>query len=51
MLNSTTCDRLYVKKLSKILVHKVDGLVQYIAHMVHNVVGHFVCETVIVTPD
>ena len=42
-------ERLEVKKLSKQLVHKVDGLVQYIAHMVHNVVRHFVCETVIAT--
>ena len=45
-------ERLEVKKSSKVLVHKVNGLVQYIAHMVHYTHGayvHFVCETVIAT--
>ena len=36
-----------VKELCKLLMHTVDGLVQYIARMVPNVVNHFVCEMVI----
>ena len=32
-----------------IKLHKVDGLVQHIAHMMQNVVRHYVCETVIAT--
>ena len=42
-------ERLEVKKSSNLLVYEVDGLVQYITHMMHNVVRHFVCETVIAT--
>ena len=43
--------RLEVEKLYKLLVHKVDGLVQHIAHIMHNVVKHYVSETVIATSD
>ena len=42
-------ERLEVKKFGKPLVHTFDGLMQYLAHMVHNVVRQFVCETVIAT--
>ena len=42
-------ERLEVKKLSKLLVHKVDGVVQYFAHMVHKKARHFVCEAGIAT--
>lgn len=39
--------RLSFKKLCKLLIHKVDGLVHHIAHMVKNIVKRYVCETVI----
>ena len=39
-------DRLEV---CKTLVHKVDGLVQHITHMVQNVVKHYDCDTVSTT--
>ena len=41
--------RLDVKKLCKLLMHKVDGLVHYNAHLVQNKVKHYVCETVTTT--
>ena len=30
-------------------MHEVDDFVQHIAHMVHNVIRHYVCETLIAT--
>ena len=37
-------ERLELQKLSKLLMHKIDGLVQHIAHMVQNVVKQYVWE-------
>ena len=42
-------ERLEIKKLCKLIVHEVGGLVQHIAHIVQNVVKHYLCATVITT--